>query len=173
MRTFKIIFNTIKSLSLKKIIRLFSITIPHPLFSILAFYATIQAFAIAQTRYPETASNNGKGNAFRHSLWCSFIMLYCCKISSPEKSLNFCKKITDLHEELFPNEPLETKMDLHNNNFGMNYFMELLPGIHRQFFEKNFFVEDLIKKTEEAKVLTNLEENFDGFLVYIEEKSFS
>lgn len=74
-----------------------------------------------------------------------------------------------MHEELFPNEPLETKMDLHNNKIGMDYFMELLPGIHRQFFEKSFFVESLVKKMDDAKVLKNLDDNFEGHLVYLEE----
>lgn len=159
-----------KSLSFKKILRLSTTVLPHPLFSLLAFYATIKAFTIAQKLYPKTASNNGEGNAFRHSLWCCLIMMYCSKISSPTKALDFCKKITDLHEELFPNEPLETKMDLHNNKVGMDYFMEILPGIHRQFFEKSFFIEVLQKKTAEAKVLKNLDDQFEGELVYLEEK---
>ncbi|KUJ52103.1 DUF6973 domain-containing protein [Chryseobacterium sp. JAH] len=170
MRTFKVIFNTIRSMSFTKILKLLSAVLPHPLFSILSFYATVKAFSIAQNLYPKTASKNGEGNAFRHSLWCCFILMYCSKISSPEKALNFCKKITDLHEELFPNEPLETKMDLHNNKTGMDYFMELLPGIHRQFFEKSFFIEELQKKTANAKILKNLNDDFAGELVYLDEK---
>ncbi len=71
-------------------------------------------------------------------------------------------------EELFPNKPLEKKMDLHNNQVGMDLFMELLPGIHRQFFETNFFVEKLFVKTKTAKLLTSLEENFGSELVYLE-----
>ncbi|WP_213277585.1 DUF6973 domain-containing protein [Chryseobacterium indologenes] len=169
MRTFKIFFNTIRSMSFKKIIRLLSLILPHPLFALLSFHATVKAFTIAQKKFPKTASTNGIGNAFRHALWCCFIMMYCCKISSPKKALDFCKRITDLHEELFPNEPLETKMDLHNNKIGMDYFMELLPGIHRQFFEKSFFVEALVKKMDDAKVLKNLEDDFEGHLVYLEE----
>ncbi|MEJ5103359.1 DUF6973 domain-containing protein [Chryseobacterium sp. MYb328] len=169
MRTFKIFFNTIRSMSFKKIIRLLSLILPHPLFAILSFHATVKAFTIAQAKFPETASNNGIGNAFRHALWCCFIMMYCCKISSPEKALDFCKRMTDMHEELFPNQPLETKMDLHNNKFGMDYFMELLPGIHRQFFEKSFFVDGLVKKMDDAKVLRNLDDDFEGHLVYLED----
>jgi len=72
-----------------------------------------------------------------------------------------------MHEELFPNEPLETKMDLHNNKIGMDYFMELLPGIHRQFFEKSFFIDSLAKKMDEAKVLKSLDDDFEGYLVYL------
>ena len=75
--------------------------------------------------------------------------------------------MTDLHEELFPNKPLETKMDLHNNEVGMNYFMQLLPGVHRQFFETSFFVKDLIDKTKTAKVLQSLDDEFKDELVYL------
>ncbi|MCX8522585.1 hypothetical protein OF897_01420 [Chryseobacterium formosus] len=170
MRTFKVIFNTIRSMSLKKILKLLSAVLPHPLFSILSFYATVKAFSIAQNLYPKTASKNGEGNAFRHAFWCCLIMMYCSKISSAQKAYDFCKKITDLHEELFPNQPLETKMDLHNNKIGMDYFMALLPGIHRQFFEKSFFIDELKKKTANAKILKNLDDDFEGFLVYLDEK---
>ena len=75
--------------------------------------------------------------------------------------------MTDLHEELFPNEPLEKKMDLHNNKVGMDLFMELLLGIHRQFFETNFFVEKLFVKTKTAKILTDLKDDFGSDLVYL------
>ena len=164
----KIIFNTLSTLSLKKIIKLLSLVLPHPLFAILSFNATIKSFTLAQKHFPKTNSNDGIGNAFRHALWCCLIMMYCCKISSPEKSLKWCKKMTDLHEELFPNELLQTQMDLHNNKVGMNLFMELLPGIHRQFFETGFFIDVLLKKTKTAAVLRHPDENHGNELVYLE-----
>ncbi len=164
----KIIFNTLRTLSLKKIIKLLFLVLPHPLFAILSFYATIKSFTLAQKHFPKTNSNDGIGNAFRHALWCCLIMMYCCKISSPEKSLKWCKKMTDLHEELFPNELLQTQMDLHNNKVGMNLFMELLPGIHRQFFETGFFIDFLLKKTKTAAVLRHPDENHGNELVYLE-----
>lgn len=145
------------------------LTLPHPLFSIMGFYAILRSFSLAQKHFPKTHSNNGIGNAFRHSLWNCLILMYCCKISSPQKALDFCKKMTDLHEELFPNEPLETKMDLHNNQVGIDLFMELLPGIHRQFFETSFFVEKLMQKTKTAKILEKLEDDFGDELVYLKE----
>lgn len=157
-------------MSFKKILRLLRLVLPHPVFSLLSFYATLKAYTIAQKKFPETASTNGIGNAFRHALWCCFIMMYCCKVSSPKKALEFCKRITDLHEELFPNKPLETKMDLHNNKIGMDYFMEMLKGVHRQFFEKSFFIDGLEKKMQDAKVLKNTDDDFKGFLVYLDEK---
>lgn len=149
--------------------KLLGLTLPHPLFSLMGFYATLRSFSLAQKHFPKTHSNNGIGNAFRHSLWNCLILMYCCKISSPQKALDYCKKMTDLHEELFPNEPLETKMDLHNNQVGINLFMELLPGIHRQFFETSFFVEKLIQKTKTAKILEKLEDDFGDELVYLKD----
>ena len=145
------------------------LTLPHPLFSIMGFFAILRSFSLAQKHFPKTHSNNGIGNAFRHSFWNCLILMYCCKISSPQKALDYCKKMTDLHEELFPNEPLETKMDLHNNQVGINLFMELLPGIHRQFFETSFFVEKLMQKTKTAKILEKLEDDFGDELVYLKE----
>ncbi len=145
------------------------LTLPHPLFSIMGFFAILRSFSLAQKHFPKTHSNNGIGNAFRHSLWNCLILMYCCKISSPQKALDYCKKMTDLHEELFPNEPLETKMDLHNNQVGINLFMELLPGIHRQFFETSFFVEKLMQKTKTAKILEKLEDDFGDELVYLKD----
>ena len=170
MRNFKIIFNSLKSLSFRKILKLFHLAFSHPLFSILGFYATMKSFALAQKYFPKTHSNNGVGNAFRHSLWTCLILMYCCKISSPRKALDYCKKMTDMHEALFPNEPLETQMDLHNNKVGMDFFIELLPGIHRQFFETSFFVVELKKKTETAKIMENLDDHFEGELVYLNKK---
>ena len=73
-----------------------------------------------------------------------------------------------MHEELFPNEPLETKMDLHNNAVGMDLFMEMLPGIHRQFFENSFFIEALQEKVNFAKVIKNLDDHYPNELVYLE-----
>ena len=165
----KILFNTLITLSFKKLLRLLKLIVPHPLLAILGIYATVKSFTLAEKFFPKTSATNGIGNAFRHALWSALIMMYCCKISSPQKALKFCKEMTDLHEELFPNEPLEKKMDLHNNQVGMDLFMEMLPGIHRQFFEKSFFIEALQKKTAKAKVLTSLEDHFEGELVYLDE----
>ena len=168
-RTFKILFNTLRTLSFSKILLLLKLTVPHPLFSVLAFHATMKSFVMAQNKFPKTSSSNGIGNAYRHSLWTCLILMYCSKVSSPEKSLEFCRKMTNLHEELFPNEPLEKKMDLHNNKVGMNLYMELLPGIHRQFFESSFFDEKLTEKLESAKILNNLDDDFGDDLVYLKD----
>lgn len=170
-KTAVILLNTVRSLTFGKMLKLLQITLPNPVFSLLAFYATVKSFVLAQKYFPQTNSNDGIGNAYRHALWCCLIMMYCCKVSSPEKSLKFCRRITEMHEELFPNEPLQKKMDLHNNEVGMAFFMKLLQGIHRQFFETNFFVDQLFQKTKTAKILRSLDEDHGNELVYLEEKN--
>ena len=113
--------------------------------------------------------HNDSVDAFRHAYWCCLIMMYFCKVSSPEKSLKWCEKLTNMHEDLFPNKPLETKMDLHNNRVGMDYFMSLVPGIHRQFFESSFFIEELRKRTENAVLIRSVDEEVDeNQLIYLE-----
>lgn len=83
--------------------------------------------------------------------------------------MNYCRKMTNLHEELFPNNPLEKKMDLHNNEVGMRLFSEMLAGIHRQFFETNFFVDKLFEKTKFALILEDLTDPLIDTLVYLKD----
>jgi hypothetical protein len=169
MRFIGIFFRVLKSLTFSKLLKVFSIGIMHPLFAFLYTYASLRAFQKAKELYPKTNSNSGKGNAFRHAYWCCLIMMYFCKVSSPEKSLKWCKKLTDMHEDLFPNQPLETKMDRHNNQVGMDYFMSLLPGVHRQFFESSFFVDELRKRTKNAVLIKSLDEQVGSdVLIYLE-----
>ena len=47
--------------------------------------------------------------------------------------------------------------------------MKMLEGIHRQFFEPNFFVVELKELLKTAKVLKNMEDSFPNELVYLEE----
>lgn len=170
-KTAIIFFKALRRLSYGKLFSLFGLGIRHPLFSVLSFYATLKTFSLTQKYFPDNHSGNGKGNAFRHALWSCLIMMYCCKVSSPQKTLLWCKKLTDLHEELFPNEPLEKQMDLHNNSVGMNLFMEILKGVHRQFFETSFFIDILLQKTEEAKILNSNEKISKTDLCYIDDFS--
>lgn len=164
----KILFKSLRSLSFDKIVRLLRLTLRNPIFSVLGLYATLKTFTLAKKYFPITNSAHGIGNAFRHALWTSLMMMYCCKISSPQKSYVFCKRFTDMHEELFPNEPIETKMDLHNNQVGLNIFMEMLPGIHRQFFETGFLIDKILEKTKTAKILQSVDENPGNELVFLD-----
>ncbi|MCO4303314.1 DUF6973 domain-containing protein [Riemerella anatipestifer] len=169
MKTTLVFFNTFKQLSLQKMLQVLGLFIRQPVFFVLAVYASFKAYRIAQKKYPTTAGTNGKGNAFRHAFWNCLVLMYCCKVSSPQKALAFCETFTNLHEELFPNEPLEKAMDLHNNKVGRDYFMSLLKGIHRQFFETSFFVEELKAKANNARPINDkcIDESLKNCLVYI------
>ena len=165
-----IIFSNLKNLSLNNLFKLIKLCLAHPLFSILTFWATVKTYSIAEKLFPHTHGANSEGNAFRHALWNCLILMYCCKISSPQKSLKWTKEITDMHENLFPNPPLLRKMDLHNNQIGRDYFMSLLPTIHRQFFETSFFVDQLLELTKSIKTVENPSQQFGFELIKIDEK---
>lgn len=85
MKTLKVFINTFRQLTFKKFIRLLKLSLSNPIFSILSFVATVRAYLIAKKYFPRTNSTDGKGNAFRHALWCCLILMYCCKVSSPKK----------------------------------------------------------------------------------------
>lgn len=123
---------------------------------------------IAKEKFPQTHQSSALGNAYRHALWSSLIMVYGCKISSVRKTKIWCEKITTLHEELFSNPVLERKMDLHNNKIGVELFLKMEKGIHRQFFETSFILEKLNEKLKTAKMITNINEEFPNELVYLE-----
>ena len=140
------IFKAILQLDFKRLVKLLGLLLRHPLFAFLTFIATIKTFKITNKK-----------------------LMYCCKISSPQKSLKWCKQITDMHEELFVNEQIARAMDLHNNQIGMNLFMTMLEGIHRQFFETLFFMEPLYEKSQEAKLISSIEEIEEGRMAIIED----
>ena len=76
-----------------------------------------------------------------------------------------------MHEELFVNEEVARAMDLHNNQIGMDLFMTMLEGIHRQFFETLFITDPLYKKSQEAKLISSIEEIEEGRMVIIEDEN--
>lgn len=141
---------TLATLKLSSCIRVLRLIAFHPILSLLSFWATVRAMEVAVHYFPKDHGKNGAGNAFRHSVWSGFLMLYFCKVTSAPKAEQWTLKVTDLHEELFPNTPLETEMDLHNNRVGIHLFLDLLPGIHRQFFERSFLVQPLLAKAKSS-----------------------
>jgi hypothetical protein len=59
-------------------------------------------------------------------------------------------------------------VDLHNNKVGMDLFMEMVPGIHRQFFESSFLIDELFKKVKTAEILTENGVVNEKELVYLQ-----
>lgn len=169
-KTVFIIWKALSKLSYGKLVKLGYVFLAHPFLALFSFYATYKSLIIIRKKYPQTHHGLGIGNAYRHALWSALIMVYCCKITSPEKASMWCVKITNLHEELFPNTPLEKKMDIHNNRIGIDLFMKMKKGIHRQFFETSFIVEQLDKKVKNAKMIHSLLDEFPEKLVYLNKK---
>jgi len=168
MKTLKIFLNAFRNLSIKKILRLLQLALGNPFLFVLTLYASAKTLKIAKKHFPVTNSSNGVGNAFRHALWFCLIANYACKIHSPKKSIAWAEKVTSLHEEFFPNPPLQKKMDLHNNKIGKQLFEEMLTGIHRQFFETSFFVEKLLPMTKDALLISDLDGDAGDKLMFIE-----
>lgn len=166
-KTILLFWKTFHRLSIRKLGILFRITFSQPLFSVLTVYATAKTMSLSKEKFPQTHQSSELGNAYRHALWSSLIMIYGCKVSSVRKTKIWCQKITSLHEELFPNPVLERKMDLHNNKIGIELFLEMEKGIHRQFFETSFILEKLDKKLKTAKIITFTDEEFPNELVYL------
>ena len=61
-------------------------------------------------------------------------------------------RITDLHEYLFPNEPIARAMDLHNNRLGIHYFEKYGPRKEEEI------VVHLRKLTRDSVRIEDLEE---------------
>ncbi|MDC6366370.1 hypothetical protein PP183_09845 [Muricauda sp. AC10] len=70
---------------------------------------------------------NGPANAFRHAYWNYAIAEKCLSVRRNEnKVLTWTKKVTDWHENAFPNRELDKLMDLHNNKVGRHIFMKTI-----------------------------------------------
>jgi hypothetical protein len=73
-----------------------------------------------------------------------------------------------MHEECFPINLWKPRWTSITTNSEWIISWSCLPGIHRQFFEKSFFVDGLVKKWKMLKS-RSLDEDFDGHLVYLED----
>ena len=154
----------IKRLSFKEFINLFWILIKKPLYILPTIQATRQTIDICNELYHKEHHLTGKPNAFRHALWN---ILICKKIFKVSKnvitSVAWAKTITDLHEELAPNDLLDKTMDLHNNEYGRQLFLE-----HSQQ-DKAELINGLQQQLKVAKKVSGLKEfkAAKGFMVYL------
>lgn len=160
------IWGFVKQLNFWQLFRLARILIQTPLFIYPTLQATKKTLAICDALYKKEHHRNGKANAFRHALWN---ILICFAIfrrtNNKEKSVSWTKKITDLHEELAPNSPIEKAMDLHNNKIGRRYFIKLMNKSEEEI------VAFLKQNTPKAKKITDIKEisNPKNNLVFLEE----
>ncbi len=121
--------------------------VSHPLFAFPTVWATIESIQLSEMNFGDNPGGNGLANAYRHAVWNVLTALYCSNIYSVEKSLKWTEKITNLHEELFPNDEYNRLMDLHNNKVGRNLFLKAHKSGKKS---KQELLEMLIKKSKSA-----------------------
>lgn len=143
----------VKRLRFKEFIKLSWILIQKPFYILPTLFATKQTIDICNERYGREHNLTGKPNAFRHALWNVLISSNVLKINkSIRKSTTWAKKITDLHEQLAPNDLLDKTMDLHNNKVGREIFRQN-TGV-----KVSEFLQILDYKLKEAKGIKSFEE---------------
>lgn len=164
------IWGIIKSLKYRQLKSAFFLFLKKPLFIYPTLKATVISYQISQREFPKTHQLNGKGNAFRHALWNMMISKECSKwTKNKNKAITWAKTITDWHEELSPNEPLDKAMDLHNNKVGRELFKKLNDKYSK--LNSDILIDSLKEKLKSSvKTETIFEmDNYMEVLVYISE----
>ena len=138
-----------------------------PLLLVPTVWATVESILFSELNFMESHGGRGVANAFRHAAWNLLIAKNCAVFTSKEKAVAWAKFITDLHEEVFPNEPFDHEMDLHNNHLGREIFIELST----KNISKKEMIAILNEKTKTARGLTGEREfgNYPHELVYFKE----
>lgn len=96
-----------------------------PFWIIPTHRATVKTIFICDKLFGKKHHQHGPENAYRHALWNMLIARSCYRAQrSPQDLVDWAEKVTSLHEKLAPNEPLETAMDLHNNQVGRQWFLD-------------------------------------------------
>ena len=117
--------------------------------------ATNKSVAYATKYYGKKHQKNNPANAFRHALWSYLIAVNCLRHEQQKDDIiQWAIKITDMHENLFPNEPLARAMDIHNNHLGVHYFKRYGKQDEEQIVT---LLRDLIKESVQIKELKELE----------------
>lgn len=119
------LISVLKRVSVKHILKGILLAIQRPFFIGPTIKATKDCIRVSTKNYGKLHQKNGPANAFRHAYWNFLIAKRCLKWATNENSvLKWAEKITDWHEDAFPNEVLARNMDLHNNRVGRQIFQE-------------------------------------------------
>ncbi len=158
------ILSIVKALKYSQLRRLFFLALKYPIFIYPTLKATSKSYNIAKKEYPKTHHLSGNGNAFRHALWNILICYECLKWKNNKiKVMAWAQIITDKHEELSPNKPLDKAMDLHNNAEGRNLFAQF------DFVTIEEIIEMLKEKLRTSKKIESVSEmeNLINEFVYV------
>jgi len=119
------LFAIAKRVDFKNILKGLFIGFSRPHFIWPTIKATKDCIATSTKNYGKRHHKNGPANAFRHAFWNYLIAKRCFKWQNNEETvLNWAKKVTDWHEDSFPNKKLPKAMDLHNNEVGRFIFAQ-------------------------------------------------
>ncbi len=117
------VWGILKNLKLKEVSTLSKIFLKHPRYFIPTLRATLETIKVCDDEFGDAHHLDNPANAFRHAYWNFLICVKCYKVAGPrEKVADWAKKITELHEDLSPNDELAREMDLHNNQIGREIF---------------------------------------------------
>nr|WP_297786499.1 hypothetical protein [uncultured Allomuricauda sp.] len=119
------LIEVVKRVDFKNILKGVFIGLIRPHFILPTIKATKDCIAISTKNYGKLHHKNGPANAFRHAFWNYLIAKRCFKWQRNEEiALAWAKKVTDWHEDSFPNKKLPKTMDLHNNEVGRYIFRQ-------------------------------------------------
>jgi len=161
------IWTIIKRFEYKQFWELFVLSIKYLIYVYPTLKVTAKSFQIAKREFPKAHGKKGKANAFRHAFWNAYICYECTKWNkNRQRIITWAELITAKHEELSPNEPLDTAMDLHNNKVGRTIFHE------RNFENVDEIIESVKKELGNAKKVNNVSEieKYIDTLIYIREE---
>ncbi|MGI9547601.1 MAG: DUF6973 domain-containing protein [Flavobacteriaceae bacterium] len=128
--------------------------------------ATKKSVAYASKYYGRQHHKNSPANAFRHALWNYLIARKCMKNRAEiEEILSWTKKITDLHENLFPNSDLARAMDLHNNAIGRLIFRDHMSKSETEILQ---ILLEMTKDSQRVYTLEQLGEVAQNQMIHIE-----
>ncbi len=130
------LFEVLKRVDLKNILKGVFIGLSRPHFIWPTIKATKDCISISTKNYGKLHHKNGPANAFRHAFWNYLIAKRCFKWQKNEEVvLAWAKKVTDWHEDSFPNKKLPKTMDLHNNELGRFIFEQNTDKSEQEIIE--------------------------------------
>ena len=125
-----------KRVDFKNILKGVFIGLSRPHFILPTIKATKDCIAISTKNYGKLHHKNGPANAFRHAFWNYLIAKRCFNWQRNEEAvLVWAKKVTDWHEDSFPNKQLAKAMDLHNNEVGRFIFVKNTEKTEQEIVE--------------------------------------
>lgn len=158
------VWGIVKNLKFRELSTLSLIFLKNPRYFIPTLKATLDTIKVCDFKFGDQHHLDNPTNAFRHAYWNYDICVRCIKVSGTATEVAaWAKKITDLHEDLSPNEALARAMDLHNNKIGREIFLDNLQGISEpvKYFKKMMAEAIIVESLEEIR-------NAGSQLVYIE-----